>query len=420
MKKIALLGVVVVAILAIAIGMGLFQKPTPEISPTKPEIPTEITPPTPEEPSKPEIPPEIPSSKPEATIKISQKDLREAYDNNPVAADQMYKHKLLVTVGIIAYIEEKEGKVEVGLISGSIKYTIKGPSIVCVFNDKREVIDLRKDEKIAVIGRNEGIEEVGWIKRIRLEDCHLMPFEEIKEFKPSFDRKTGNFTIQQFGCDLEVVLVSPDGVNKTIGSIVYFETAPVHLNVYQSAGKEEMGNVQWWKPKTGEHYLLVIESYQNKKQIIYEEKFKIERIEKAKLEILEIVGEWKKGSLWGEYEYELTNITFKFLNPEEVPLLIDLPFDIVIYREEKKIARFSSSVGLPSGEWELRKKPILLPGEERTVIITSWGGYSVPLTTDTKGGEYQLTVQLTVKTSSFEDKVLHEIKIVFKVPPYIP
>jgi len=391
LKKIIapLIAIIVVAIVA---GVVLFQKPAPVAPPSKPETPTTPT-------------------LPETPIKISQKDLREEYDDNPIAADEKYKDRNIITIGTISYIEEKEGKVEIGLLGKPFEYTIRGPQIVCVFNDKKEVINLKKDEKIGVIGRNKGIESVGSARIIRFNDCHIVPLEKIKEFKADFEKKTGDLKIQQFGCDLEIQLISPEGMNKSIKTINYLETTSEIKNVYKSvAERSEEEIVGKWKTTPGEYRLIVVEKIDSgKEQILYELRFEIKGIEKAEIEILKLSGEW----IWaGDYRYRLTNLTLKFSNPEEGPLLVQTPPGVEIYKGKEQIA-----VLLPEG---LEKNIILLHDEE-TIFTFSWFQGTFP--TNVKGGEeYQLTVRIYSVYSLLtgEKKVLQEITINFKVPPRTP
>jgi hypothetical protein len=68
----------------------------------------------------------------------------------------------------------------------------------------------------------------------------------------------------------------------------------------------------------------------------------------------------------------------------------------------------------------LEKKVILLPNEETAFTFTATGGFSKVLTTNTKGGEeYQLTIRI-YSIFTGEKKVLQEMTINFKVPPYKP
>jgi hypothetical protein len=391
LKKIVapLIAIIVVAIVT---GVVLFQKPAPVAPPSKPETPTTPT-------------------LPETPIKISQKDLREEYDDNPIAADEKYKDRNITTIGTISYIEEREGKVEIGLLGKPFEYTIRGPQIVCVFNDKKEVINLKKDEKIGVIGRNKGIESVGWIRIIRFDDCHIVPLEKIKEFKADFEKKTGDLKIQQFGYDVEIQLISPEGMNKSIKTINYLETTSEIKNVYKSvAERSEEEIVGKWKTTPGEYRLIAVEKIDSgKEQILYEQRFEIKGIEKAEIEILKLSGEW----IWaGDYRYRLTSLTLKFSNPEEGPLLVQTPPAVEIYKGKERIA-----VLLPEG---LKKNIILLHGEE-TIFTFSWFQGTFP--TNVKGGEeYQLTVRIYSVYSLLtgEKKELQGITINFKVPPRTP
>jgi hypothetical protein len=406
LKKIVapLIAIIVVAIVA---GVVLLQKPAPVTPPSKPETPTTPT-------------------LPETPIKISQKDLREEYDDNPIAADEKYKDRNIITIGTISYIEEKEGKVEIGLLGRPFEYTIRGPQIVCVFNDKKEVINLKKDAKIGVMGRNKGIESVGWARIIRFEDCHIVPLEKIKEFKADFEKKTGDLKIQQFGCDLEIKLISPEGMNKSIKTINYLETISEIKNVYKSVAKgstyEEIAGE--WKTTPGEYRLIVVEKIDSgKEQILYEQRFEIKGMEKAKIEILNISGWWLQNPLTGGYEYTLYSLTLKFSNPEEVPVLVQLPPAVEIYKGEELIAKLRPENLYPA-EWGFKSETILLPNEETIPILFTGKGFpAVILTTNVKGGEeYQLTVRIYSEYSPFtgEKKELQEMTINFKVPPYTP
>jgi hypothetical protein len=388
LKKIVAL-LIAIIVVAIVTGVVLFQKPAPVTPPSKPEVPLETP------------------------IKISQKDLREEYDENPIAADEKYKNRIIITVGVIGYIGEVDGKVEIDLVGGRLPPPpIKGPQIVCYFNDKKEVVNLKRDEKIAVIGRNKGIQTFGSARSIRFEDCHVIPLEKIGEFKADFEEKTGYLKIQQFGYDLEIQLISPEGTKKSIKSISYFETTIEIKNVYkQVAGSSVEELTGKWKTTPGEYRLVVKRIDSSKEQTLYEQKFEIEGIEKAKIEISKISGYWVP-DLWGGYEYRLYNLTLKFSNPKEIPLLVQPPNAVEIYKGKEEMALLYLE--------GLEKKVILLPNEETAFTFTATGGFSKVLTTNAKGGEeYQLTIRI-YSIFTGEKKVLQEMTINFKVPPYKP
>jgi len=358
LKKV-LLGVVIITIVAvaIAIGMSFFQKPLSETSPTKP-------------PTKPS----------EEAIKILSKDLLEEYKRNPIAADEKYKNKWIIIVGIVSSIRERDGKAEV----------VFDNLTTCVFRDKNEVIPLRVGEKFAVIGLNRGIKDTF----TQFEDCRLVPFEEIKEFQASFDWKTGILTIQQFGSDLEVVIVSPDGKERSIERFSYDKKA-VSLNIYHYF-------IGYMK---GEYRILVKELYRGGEQIIYEERFRVEGMDKAKLEILKIEGRW---SCLFYCEFRLTKLDLRLSNPGETPILVEAPEVIYVYDAGGRfIAHFEPSY-LQKGF-----RDILLQGEKVTIeySVLSWE----TLTTDRRGGEYQLIV----KIYSTKDLrvLLQEMMTTIKVPP---
>jgi hypothetical protein len=146
-------------------------------------------------------------------------------------------------------------------------------------------------------------------------------------------------------------------------------------------------------------------------------------MERAKIEILNISGYWIQNPLEGGYEYTLYSLTLKFSNPEEVPVLIQLPPGVEIYKGEKQIATLLPEESYPA-EWDFQSETVLLPNEETIPISFTGRGFpAVILTTNVRGGEeYQLTVRIYSEYSPFtgEKKELQEIIINFKVPPYTP
>jgi subtilisin-like proprotein convertase family protein len=117
----------------------------------------------------------------------------------------------------------------------------------------------------------------------------VIPLEKIGEFKADFEEKTGYLKIQQFGYDLEIQLISPEGMKKSIKSISYFETTIEIKNVYkQVAGSSVEELTGKWKTTPGEYRLVVKRIDSSKEQTLYEQRFEIEGIEKAKIEISKI------------------------------------------------------------------------------------------------------------------------------------
>lgn len=397
MKKIVapLIAIIVVAIVT---GVVLFQKPAPVAPPSKPETPTTPTlPETPKPetpPSKPEVPPETP--KVETPIKVSIRDLLQDYKNNPVAANEKYKNRIIVTVGEVIYIEDKKEGADVW-ISWPDPYSVAripyGPAIVCSFSDKEEVIPIKKGEIIAVMGKNKG---KGETLVLYFEDSHLRKAEEVKEFKAEFDKETGNLKIQNFGYDLLVKLKSPKGELINVASVSYFETsATVEKLPHRITGFRD--------PRPGEYSVVIVEriklngeKYDEK--LLYEEKFSVGGSEKAKMEI-EIQGYWTY-----EKEYEIKRINITFTNPEKLPIIVQEPEKIEVYKDDKKLCSFGLFIFVkPSLK-------ILLPEEEVSFAGDPIGSVQ-PVTTDTKGGEYQLILKIQI----FDE--IKELKVTLKVPP---
>jgi len=397
LKKIVapLIAIIVVAIVT---GVVLFQKPAPVAPPSKPETPTTPTlPETPKPetpPSKPEVPPETP--KVETPIKVSIRDLLQDYKNNPVAANEKYKNRIIVTVGEVIYIEDKKEGADVW-ISWPDPYSVAripyGPAIVCSFSDKEEVIPIKKGEIIAVMGKNKG---KGETLVLYFEDSHLRKAEEVKEFKAEFDKETGNLKIQNFGYDLLVKLKSPKGELINVASVSYFETsATVEKLPHRITGFRD--------PRPGEYSVVIVEriklngeKYDEK--LLYEEKFSVGGSEKAKMEI-EIQGYWTY-----EKEYEIKRINITFTNPEKLPIIVQEPEKIEVYKDDKKLCSFGLFIFVkPSLK-------ILLPEEEVSFAGDPIGSVQ-PVTTDTKGGEYQLILKIQI----FDE--IKELKVTLKVPP---
>lgn len=397
MKKIVapLIAIIVVAIVT---GVVLFQKPAPVAPPSKPETPTTPTlPETPKPetpPSKPEVPPETP--KVETPIKVSIRDLLQDYKNNPVAANEKYKNRIIVTVGEVIYIEDKKEGADVW-ISWPDPYSVAripyGPAIVCSFSDKEEVIPIKKGEIIAVMGKNKG---KGETLVLYFEDSHLRKAEEVKEFKAEFDKETGNLKIQNFGYDLLVKLKSPKGELINVASVSYFETsATVEKLPHRITGFRD--------PRPGEYSVVIVEriklngeKYDEK--LLYEEKFSVGGSEKAKMEI-EIQGYWTY-----EKEYKIKRINITFTNPEKLPIIVQEPEKIEVYKDDKKLCSFGLFIFVkPSLK-------ILLPEEEVSFAGDPIGSVQ-PVTTDTKGGEYQLILKIQI----FDE--IKELKVTLKVPP---
>jgi hypothetical protein len=397
LKKIVapLIAIIVVAIVA---GVVLFQKPAPVAPPSKPETPTTPTlPETPKPetpPSKPEVPPETP--KVETPIKVSIRDLLQDYKNNPVAANEKYKNRIIVTVGEVIYIEDKKEGADVW-ISWPDPYSVAripyGPAIVCSFSEKKEVIPIKNGEIIAVMGKNKG---KGETLVLYFEDCHLRKAEEVKEFKAEFDKETGNLKIQNFGYDLLVKLKSPKGELINIASVSYFETsATVEKLPHRITGFKD--------PRPGEYSVVIVERIKldDKKydeKLLHEEKFTVGGPEKAKMEV-EIQGYWTY-----EKEYKIKRINITFTNPEKLPIIVQEPEKIEVYKDDKKLCSFGLFIFVkPSLK-------ILLPEEEVSFAGDPIGSVQ-PVTTDTKGGEYQLILKIQI----FDE--IKELKVTLKVPP---
>jgi hypothetical protein len=403
LKKIVapLIAIIVVAIVA---GVVLLQKPAPVAPPSKPETPTTPSVPKPEvpetPPSKPEVLPEAPRT--ETPIKVSIRDLLQEYKNNSVAANEKYKDRIIVTEGEVIYIEDKKEGADVWIswpdpYSGArIPY---GPAIVCSFSDKEEVIPIKKGEIIAVMGKNKG---KGETLVLYFEDSHLRKAEEVKEFKAEFDKETGNLKIQNFGYDLLVKLKSPKGELINVTSVNYFETSVtveklphrIHwISGFTTAGFKD--------PRPGEYSVIIVEKIKldDKKydeKLLYEEKFSVGGPEKSQMKI-EIQGKWENyGEAW---IYQIEGINITFTNPEKIPIMIETP-EVFLYKEGESSPHSFS-------QWEERR--ILLAGENTTFILVP---FSPPtLTTDTKGGEYQLTLKIRI----FDE--IKELKVTLKVPP---
>ena len=383
LKKIVSL-VILLGIVIVMAGMVLLQKPAPVAPPLKPEIPSET--------------PETPSPKIETPIKVSVAELLEEYKNNPVAANEKYKDRIILTMGEVIYIEDKEKGADVW-ISFPNPYGVSpipyGPAIVCSFSDKKEAVSIKKGEVIAVSGKNKG---KGETLLLYFEDCHLLKIEELKEFKAEFEKETGNLRIINFGYDLVVKLKSPKGKLLSVTSVEYFKTSAIieklpHLILF------------FHDPKPGDYSVVIMErirldgeKYDEK--LLYEEKFSVWGPEKAKMEI-EIQGNWTYGE-----KYKIKEINITFANPEKIPIIVQAPV-IEVYKDDKKLCSFGSF--LPAS----LTNNILLPGEEVSFVVHPIGIVEPePVTTDTRGGEYQLTLKIYI----FEEKI-KELEVTVKVPP---
>jgi hypothetical protein len=229
----------------------------------------------------------------------------------------------------------------------------------------------------------------------------LWKAEEVKEFEAEFDKETGNLKIQNFGYDLIVKLKSPKGELLNVASVEYFET---------SATVEKLPHRIHWisglitdfrDPRPGEYSVIIIEriklddeKYDEK--LLYEEKFSVGGPEKSQMKI-EIQGRWEKyGEAW---IYQIEGINITFTNPEKIPIMIETP-EVFLYKEGESSPHSFS-------QWE--ERTILLTGENKTYILVP--SFPPALTTDTKGGEYQLTLKIHI----FDE--IKELKVTLKVPP---
>jgi hypothetical protein len=314
-----------------------------------------------------------------------------------VAANEKYKNRIIVTVGEVIYIEDKKEGADVW-ISWPDPYSVAripyGPAIVCSFSEKKEVIPIKNGEIIAVMGKNKG---KGETLVLYFEDCHLRKAEEVKEFKAEFDKETGNLKIQNFGYDLLVKLKSPKGELINIASVSYFETsATVEKLPHRITGFKD--------PRPGEYSVVIVERIKldDKKydeKLLHEEKFTVGGPEKAKIEKIEIEGDW-----WFKNAYKIERINITFTNPEKLPIIVQEPEKIEVYKDDEKLRCLG--VFYPFMPWP----EILLPGEKKSFVEFSSGGGD-PVTTNTEGGEYQLTLKIHISGE------IKELKVTLKVPP---
>jgi hypothetical protein len=390
LKKIVapLIAIIVVAIVT---GVVLFQKPAPVTLPSKPETPTTPSVPKPEvpetPPSKPETPPKV-----ETPIKVSIRDLLQEYKNNPVAANEKYKNRIIVTMGEIIRIEDKEEGADVWISIPS-----SSGRILCSFSDKKEVVSIKKGEVIGVRGINKGERET---LLLYFEECHLQRVEELKEFKAEFDKETGVLKLQNFGYDIVVKLRLPNGKLINVASVNYFETSKAFETLFSAFS--DPAKRAYYKPRPGEYSVLLMEkikldSEKYEEKLLYEEKFIVGGVEKSQMKI-EIQGRWAKNIL-KEWNYIIEGINITFANLEKIPIMIETP-EVFLYKEGES---------LPKSFFGIEEFTILLPGENKTYILHPFS--SPVITTETKGGEYQLTLEIHI----FEE--IKELKVTLKVPP---
>jgi hypothetical protein len=380
LKKIVPL--IAIIVVAIAVGVVLLQKPAPIAPPSKPETPTTPT-------------------LPETPIKISQKDLREEYDENPIAADEKYKGRIIITIGAINYIEERDGRIEVGL-GTELPGALRGPSIICIFNDKKEVVDLKKGERIGIIGRNKGIESLpSGFSRLRFEDCHAVPLEKIKELKIEFDKETGTLKITNFGYDLKVKIKSPKGeIQDTtpLWGIHYYDK---YIVIKDLPHRIELFS----NPIPGIYSLIVAEdtghlSPEYVGKILFEEKFEISA--NAKIEIRKVEGSWGKRLGVLQKGYMINSITISISNPEKVwPIIVIEHPTVEVWHQGKLLCKrgwFNFTEVLPAGK--------------EIVDVTIFTDNFDYLTTNPQGGKYQITVRIYALDG------VKEFIVPLEVPPF--
>jgi hypothetical protein len=193
-----------------------------------------------------------------------------------------------------------------------------------------------------------------------------------------------------------VKLKSPKGELINIASVSYFETsATVEKLPHRITGFKD--------PRPGEYSVVIVERIKldDKKydeKLLHEEKFTVGGPEKAKMEV-EIQGYWTY-----EKEYKIKRINITFTNPEKLPIIVQEPEKIEVYKDDKKLCSFGLFIFVkPSLK-------ILLPEEEVSFAGDPIGSVQ-PVTTDTKGGEYQLILKIQI----FDE--IKELKVTLKVPP---
>jgi hypothetical protein len=103
-------------------------------------------------------------------------------------------------------------------------------------------------------------------------------------------------------------------------------------------------------------------------------------------------------------EYKIKRINITFANLEKLPIVVQEPEKMEVYKDDKELCSFGFFIFVkPSLK-------ILLPGEEASFVEDPIGSVE-PVTTDTKGGEYQLTLKIHI----FDE--IKELKVALKVPP---
>ena len=125
------------------------QSPEPEPEPV-PELPPATPEPEPESPPAPKLPPE-----PEPP-KLSATDYHTAYEENEISADEKYKGKKLILIGVVKEI--KSGGWGGGRVHLEVDDEFGLSAVVCNFekNQKSSLSSLRPGQRVAILGKGDG------------------------------------------------------------------------------------------------------------------------------------------------------------------------------------------------------------------------------------------------------------------------
>jgi len=321
---------------------------------------------------------------PQEEIKISPEDLAREYRENPTVADEKYKDRILITVGVITSVGKYEGKTAV-ILGEPLGYPYY---IWCFLRDESELKKVEKGQLVVVRGRNVGQVIYGAAgpflsEAVTLKDCSFVPLKA-RELKVEFDNETKTFRIKNFGYHL-IVYLKPPKINRAVevAEIPYYRSNATISAV--SAIRTE-GMILGLKPEGGE-YLFYVQDHEgnilfNKTLIFEGPKLKIMKIEKFKLYWIP--------KYWRKAECQLVEITAIVKN------IGDLSWyggtDVYVAKEGSTGTRFSAG-------------GILNPGEEGRI---EYRGLPYTLTEDEKGGIYRLHLETERET----------LNVTIEIPPY--
>ncbi len=336
-----------------------------------------------------------PLMKPQEEIKISISDLVEAYAGNPIAADEKYKNRILITVGVVDYIEKYEGR-PVIILDWPFK-------VQCFFRNESELKNVKIGELVAIRGRNVGkvTYRVGRpsYEALILKDCSLVPLEKVRELKVEFDNETKTFRIKNFGYNLRVYL-KPPNINESTWLIII---PHYQSNAMVSAAEEVL---KIFYTSGGGEYVFYLQD-DDEGNVLFNKTLIFEGPKLKIMEILKFKLCWIKS--W-KTECRLEEITAIVKNVGDL-MYGGWPDPRYCGVHEIYVAKEGST-----GEWFSGATGIFNPGEEKGIEYGSF----YTLTEDEKGGVYRLRLETEWETLNVTIKIpLYEGgEYCIEVPPY--